>query len=299
MTGYHFSIFVWIAVLLRILLAYHCTLGLGYYMHCVHVKASKPSPPQSWSDCTIILLTLSFTTGYRASILPGSWLLTSRSTGPCSARQGRTKSKFVSLLLCTLDHLGGNTVAHHQFRESFSDYFQRKTNPKYTWSNCIVHCPWAPWWHIASSQTHTHPNSEPDIYIQTYDTSANFKGDIKDLEPWNTVREEPIHLSPLQFFTLTYHYCITFQSYTEVCCQRAADTSKGCGKSTPLLGSSQLCHCCSGVGLRDAMRLLAWLRTFADLLRLLYFSSFDDLKLFGRSIGRGFLVQCGLVYFES
>lgn len=56
---YLFSVLLRMAALLRILLAHSPTLGLGDYMCCVHVKASKPSPPQSWSDCAIIPLTLS------------------------------------------------------------------------------------------------------------------------------------------------------------------------------------------------------------------------------------------------
>lgn len=56
-----FSLLVRMATLLRILLAHSPTLGLGDYMCCVHVKASKPTPLQSWSDCTIIPLILSST----------------------------------------------------------------------------------------------------------------------------------------------------------------------------------------------------------------------------------------------
>lgn len=111
-----FLVFIRTVVVLRILLAYSPTLGLGDYMCCVHVKASKPSPPQTWSDCTIIPLTLSPTPpAMRPPFSQGCWLLTSRSAELCSAREGRTMSKFVSLPECTLDHLGDDPLAHHQF----------------------------------------------------------------------------------------------------------------------------------------------------------------------------------------
>lgn len=46
MIKYIFSVLVRMATLLRIILAHSSTLGLEDYMCCVHVKASKPSPPQ-------------------------------------------------------------------------------------------------------------------------------------------------------------------------------------------------------------------------------------------------------------
>lgn len=101
-------------VILRILLARSPILELGDYMCCVHVKASKPSPPQSRSDCTIIFLTPSSTTW--ASQLPAvrppfsqdaeRLRSDSKSVGFCSASEGRTMSKFIILPPCTLGPSG-------------------------------------------------------------------------------------------------------------------------------------------------------------------------------------------------
>lgn len=120
MIKYLFSILVWMVALLSILLAHSPTLGLGDYMCCVHVKASKPSPPQSWSDCTIIPLTLSSTPPAMRPPFSqdAGCILPDQQSSAVPSREGQTTSTFVSSPPRSLDHLGVDPLAHHQFMES-------------------------------------------------------------------------------------------------------------------------------------------------------------------------------------
>lgn len=313
-------------VLLRILLAHSPTPGLGDYMCCVHFKAPKPSPPQSWSDCTIIPLTLSPTpTGHEASSLPGCWPLTSRSAELCSPREGRTVSKFVSLPPCSPGHLGADPVAQHQSVElgnraearTFQNkciksishnsfiFFRGETGQNNIYSSCFTERAWTstyldrhvqPYsylWHEHSpshKSTHTLSHTLRPTCTHTCTNTehiCNFKGWIEDLEARHTVQGRAYSISLWQLLTLTYRHCITFQYCTEVCRRRTADTSKGCGKSTLLLGASQLCHSCSRVRQRGTGRGQAWLKTSADILKNGFsISHFDELKLSGQPVGR-------------
>lgn len=133
---------------------------------------------------------------------------------------------------------------------------------------------------------HTHTLSHPHT-LTNKQYICNFKGWIEDPVASITVQGRAYSISPGQFLTLTYRRCITFQYCTEACRQRTADTSKGCGKSTFLLGASQLCHSCSEVGQRGTGRGQAWLKTSAAILKNGFsISHFDELKLSGLPVGR-------------
>lgn len=317
-------------VIFRILLARSPILELGDYMCCVHVKASKPSPPQSRSDCTIIFLTPSSTTW--SSQLPAvrppfsqdaeRLRSDSKSVGFCSASEGRTMSKFIILPPCTLGPSGSwhcstpqvcvaelsvllpnqSIFVYHfifrqnQYRRTLG-LFVFLIAPQLTehFDRCLC-------WHtlICNAVTHFHTNSRTLTHTQPHNTSANFKEGIEDLEPRNAMQGRAHSVSPWQFFTLTYRHCITFQYFTEVCRQRTADTSKGCSKSTLLLGTSELCRSRSWIGQTDAGRGQAWLKTLAGILKNGFsISHFDELKLSGQPVGRGFLVHCGVVNSEG
>lgn len=88
-------------------------------MCCVHVKASKPSPPQSWSDCTIIPLTLSSTPPAMRPLFSqdASCLLPDQQSSAVPAKVGPWVN-LSACLPCSLDHLGVDPLAHQQFMES-------------------------------------------------------------------------------------------------------------------------------------------------------------------------------------
>lgn len=216
-------------------------------------------------------------------------------------------SKFVNLTPCLLDPLGPDPRANHQcmgsgiwagmklFSKLMLVYLLEGNLVR--WSCCFAYCAVTPT-HTTNTRANIHLFvvqsrectkvcfSHPHTLTNTQ-CICNFKGWIEDPVASNTVQGRAYSISPRQFLTLTYRHCITFQYCTEACRQRTVDTSKGCGKSTFLLGASQLCHSCSEVGQRGTGRVQAWLKTSAAILKNGFsISHFDELKLSGPPVGR-------------
>lgn len=213
MIKYLFSVLVRMAALLRILLAHSPTLGLGDYMCCVHVKASKPSPPQSWSDCTIIPLTLSSTPpamrppfsqdagcllpDQQSSAVPakvGPWV----NLSACLRAHWITWELTLKLTISSWSRAFWLEWGFLKINLSIFIYlfiFRRKTGQKNSWSYYFAHCTWTPThrdWHtckctlicsavthvctkaLSHTSTHSHTHTHPHIHKHT--THLQFQG---------------------------------------------------------------------------------------------------------------------------
>lgn len=234
-----FYVFLRMAVLLRIQLAHSSTPGLGDYMCCVHVKASKPSPLQSWSDCTIIPLTLSSTPlAMRPQFSQDAvWLLLEQQSSALPAKV----IQWVNLSACLfVQRITVDPLAHHQLTVERYIYIYislfrvKRRNGSKDFKLLLSSL------HLNPTQAGTHANTYTAALTQTH--ICNFMVWIEDPEARSTVQGRTYPISRWQLLTLTYRLCITFQYCTEVCRRRTADTSKGCSEYTLLVGASQLCR---------------------------------------------------------